>query len=443
VRILVEEAPNAIWELVSWGAQFDHDGANLHLSREGAHNRSRIVHAHGDSTGREIARTLYGKAASLENVEFRRFAAVVDLRVTDNGSVAGAVAFDDQSRRMVEVRARAVLLASGGLGCVYRDTTNPDVATGDGVAIAFRAGAQISDLEFVQFHPTALHVRGAPRFLLSEALRGEGAILRNLDGKRFMERYHALRDLAPRDVVSRAIVFETQRCGSEYVLLDLTHLDSGWLRSRFPRIYETCHQYGVDITSQPVPVFPAAHYSMGGIRTDLDGRTSLDRLFAAGETACNGVHGANRLASNSLLEALVFGARAGRAMRAPHAGTSTAVSQQEALVPTIDKAAIRALASDHCGVLRNARGLESVLHELSAESVPMTERSRASYELRNMHLVARLIARCALARLESRGGHYRTDFPEANPAFNRHSVISGPSEPKGGELRVAKSCLTT
>jgi L-aspartate oxidase len=424
VRMLVKEAPNAIQELISWGAEFDHQGSRLQLAREGAHSRNRVLHSHGDSTGREIARALYRKAASLENVEFRRFASVTDLAVDDNGSVVGAVAFDERSQRVVEVKAHAVLLATGGLGRVYRDTTNPDVAAGDGVAMAFRAGAEIRDLEFVQFHPTALRLPGAPRFLLSEALRGEGAVLRNVDGQRFMERYHPLKELAPRDVVSRAIVLETHRLGSEYVLLDLTHLDSSRLRTRFPRIYETCLRYGVDITRHPVAVFPAAHYSMGGVRTDLDGRTTVDRLFAAGEAACNGLHGANRLASNSLLEAVVFGAQAGRSMRDTYSARTPALKQEEPLVPVIEETELRTLASTYCGILRNGLGLEKVRDKLSARLVPMTEPSRTAYELRNMYLVVWLIACCALARCESRGGHYRTDFPQKDPAFQKHSVIS-------------------
>src|SRR6185437_680055 len=294
VHILVEEAPAAIQQLIEWGTEFDREGSKLVFAREGAHSRNRVLHAHGDSTGHEIARALYKKASSFPNVRFETYSAMVDL---DN------------------IEAQAVLLATGGLGAVYRETTNPAVATGDGVAMAWRAGADISNMEFIQFHPTALHIEGAPRFLLSEALRGEGAVLRNKDAEAFMHRYHEMRDLAPRDVVSRAIVAEMQRTGSPHVWLDLTARGSKFIHERFPRIFETCLRYGLDLGREPAPVHPAAHYAMGGVETGLDGRTSLPGLFAAGEVACTGVHGANRLASNSLLEGLVYGARAGRAMR--------------------------------------------------------------------------------------------------------------------------------
>src|SRR5882724_9115079 len=308
VHTLVEEGPAAIEQLIEWGAEFDRDGMRLTFTREAAHSRSRILHAHGDSTGREIARTLFRKAAAIPGITFRSFRATIDLLV-DGEQAGGALVHDGTSGESMRVHARAVLLATGGLGRVYKETTNPDVATGNGVAMAWRAGARIDNIEFVQFHPTALHVEGAPRFLLSEALRGEGAVLRNNAGERFTD------ELAPRDVVSRAIVAEMRRTGAPHVLLDLTHRAGDFIRKRFPRVYETCLRYGIDISTEPAPAHPAAHYSMGGIRADRDGRTSLRRLYAAGEVACTGVHGANRLASNSLLEGLVFGARAGAAMR--------------------------------------------------------------------------------------------------------------------------------
>ena len=260
VRTLVEEGPAAIQELIEWGAEFDRAGSKLAFTREGAHSRNRILHAQGDSTGREIARTLYHKASSLPNVTFRSYAATTELLVEDG--VAGAMIWDAQARSEFPISARAVLLATGGLGRVFLNTTNPDVATGDGVAMAYRAGAEISDIEFVQFHPTALAVEGAPRFLLSEALRGEGAHLRNTRGERFMERYHALGELAPRDVVARAIASEMSRTGAPHVFLDLTHRGESFIRGRFPRIYETCLRYGVNIGLDPAPVAPAAHYAM-------------------------------------------------------------------------------------------------------------------------------------------------------------------------------------
>jgi L-aspartate oxidase len=262
VRTLVEEGPAAIQDLIDWGAEFDREGQKLAFTREGAHSRNRILHAHGDSTGREIARTLYKKAASMPNIRFESYSAITDLLMEGDRAV-GAIAFDEKSGTMRDVRSRAVLLATGGLGRVFKETTNPDVATGDGVAMAWRAGAKIGNIEFVQFHPTALHVEGAPRFLLSEALRGEGAVLRNKDGEAFMKRYHELLDLAPRDVVSRSIVAEMRRTGSPHVWLDLTSRDAAFIRNRFPRIYETCLAYGVDIAKERAPVHPAAHYAMG------------------------------------------------------------------------------------------------------------------------------------------------------------------------------------
>lgn len=430
VHALVEEGPAAIEKLIEWGAEFDREGAELLFAREGAHSRSRVLHAHGDSTGSEIARTLYRKAASLPNIRFQSFSSITDLLGCE-GAVLGAVACDKEAKRQVRIHARAVLLATGGLGRVFKETTNPDVATGDGVATAYRAGAVISDIEFVQFHPTALFVPGAPRFLLSEALRGEGAYLRNASGERFMSRYHPMAELAPRDVVSRAIVSEMRRTGATNVFLDLIHLDPKFVRNRFPRVYSTCFHHGVDITAVPAPVHPAAHYSMGGVRTDLHGRTNLEFLYAAGEVACTGVHGANRLASNSLLEGVVFGARAGAAMRESHSrgGKTKTFTSPDSVFPNLTEASIRNLAWERCGIIRSGKGLQAACETLAAAILqPLASAERASYELRNIHTVALLIAKCALAREESRGGHYRSDFPATREEFQKHSYISCGSE---------------
>src|SRR5882724_12008424 len=312
VKVLVEEGPERIEELIQWGTEFDRDGTKLAFGREGAHSRNRILHAHGDSTGREILRALYAKAKTLPSISVFEFEFSTDL-LTADGRVCGVRLITEKGEEGA-IAASAVLLATGGVGQLYRNTTNPRVATGDGVAMAHRAGAEASDMEFIQFHPTALYLKNAPRFLLSEALRGEGAYLRNSELLRFMPKYY---ELAPRDVVARAIVHELEvsRMKDPVVYLDLTHLDEAHVKARFPRIHATCLQFNIDIATDLIPIRPAAHYSMGGVRTDLDARTSVAGLYAAGEVASTGVHGANRLASNSLLEGLVFGARGGKKMR--------------------------------------------------------------------------------------------------------------------------------
>ena len=307
-RVLVEQGPGRVEELLAWGTGFDREDGELMRTREGAHSLSRILHANGDATGREIAVSLLRHVRGIAAIELMEWATTVDLLVED-GRVVGVSLLDGEGG-LRTVMARAVLLASGGAGQVYSDTTNPAVATGDGIAMAYRAGAEVSDMEFYQFHPTAFSMAGAPRFLLSEALRGEGAWLVNATGERFMERYHPLLELAPRDVVARAIAKE----GLEgEVFLNMRHVKKD-LVARFPGISKFLAGYGLELGRDLIPVRPAAHYMMGGVRTDVHGRTSLPGLFAAGEVACTGVHGANRLASNSLLEGLVFGALAAEAM---------------------------------------------------------------------------------------------------------------------------------
>ena len=337
-----------------------------------------------------------------------------------------------------QVGTSAVLLATGGLGQLYRNTTNPAVATGDGVAMAFRAGAEISDMEFIQFHPTALYLKGAPRFLLSEALRGEGAYLRNLEMGRFMPKYHPMGELAPRDVVARAIVHEMEvsRATEPVVYLDLTHLDADHLRRRFPRIYSTCLKYNVDITTDLIPIRPAAHYAMGGVRTDLEGRTSVAGLFAAGEVAATGVHGANRLASNSLLEGLVFGARAGKAMcselravtKSRHRGLAASNGPIEPGVEDLISQ-VHDLMWRDVGIVRDGSGLRRAVQQLESLASRIAHpHSRRAHEAQNIHQAGLLVARSALAREESRGAHYRIDYPSHNDTkFLKHSIIHGNS----------------
>ncbi len=437
VRTLVEEGPAAIEQLIEWGAAFDRQGSKLLFAREGAHSRNRVLHAGGDSTGHEIVRTLRHQAGQRPDITFQSFTSLIDLVQNGSNEVAGVLALDEHSGSTVFFEARGVLLATGGLGRVFENTTNPDVATGDGLACAWRAGAEIADIEFVQFHPTALYVPGAPRFLLSEALRGEGAYLRNASGERFMERYHPLKELAPRDVVARAITAEMQRLGTRHVFLDVTHFAPGFVQKRFPRIYETCLRYGIDLSSMQAPVSPAAHYAMGGIRTDLFGRTNLARLYAAGEAACTGVHGANRLASNSLLEGVVFGARAGSAMAELSPANSTAEpTQTNPAFPQIAEHELRSLTWRNCGIVRNRSDLSEACSMLKAtprRALPSPV--RADFELRNMHQTAYLIAAAALARGESRGAHYRSDFPKKSPHFQKHSILNNSGSGLDAQIR--------
>ncbi|HXE74165.1 MAG TPA: L-aspartate oxidase [Candidatus Xenobia bacterium] len=444
VKVMVEEGPRYIQELIDWGTAFDREGTKLAFTREGAHSRSRVLHAHGDSTGRELARVLLARARTMKAIEILPYVFTTDVRM-EKGRVAGVNVLGERQGRVQTIRASAVLLATGGLGQVYSETTNPSVATGDGVAIAYRAGAALRDMEFIQFHPTALYLPGAPRFLLSEALRGEGGILRNVDLERFMPRYHEAADLAPRDIVSRAIMREKERTGADFVYLDMTKLNPDRVRARFPRIYQTCLQYNLDITTDLIPVRPAAHYSMGGVATDLEGRTTLPGLYAAGEVACNGVHGANRLASNSLLDGLVFGARAGQAMvrecppskaeknKASH--NSPAVAASEEKIPAEVKARIDEIRTEmwkHAGIIRKAETLRLALERLRAGAVPLPEHpGRWEYEEQNMRTVAEVIVRSALAREESRGAHYRSDFAFERPELaGKHSLLV-----KDGEVK--------
>jgi L-aspartate oxidase len=446
-RVLVEEGPERIHELMEWGTEFDRQGTRLTFTREAAHSRSRVLHAHGDSTGREIGRALHAKASMLKNISFSEFEFTSGLYLED-GAVGGVELIAPDAERL-RVKSSAVLLATGGAGQVYSNTTNPAVATADGVAMAYRAGAEISDMEFVQFHPTALYVKNAPRFLLSEALRGEGAILRNAELHRFMPKYHEMGELAPRDVVARAIAHELEVCRLQepVVYLDMTHLDADHLKARFPRIHQTCLRHNVDITVDLVPVRPAAHYLMGGIRSDLQGKSSVPRLYAAGETACTGVHGANRLASNSLLEGLVFGARAGNAMReqlqevarissGSHQNRLAPAENQESAAPLKQSdnrdpenlmREVQQLMWNKVGIVRTGQGLHLALEHLQAMAPCLPKyASRRAGEACNVHTAAWLITRSALARLESRGAHYRTDWPAHDDAkFKRHSVIQG------------------
>ncbi len=446
---LVSEGPARLDELIQWGAKFDKEAGHLLRTREGAHSLPRILHSGGDATGAEISRALVAFARAHKRIRFAEWTMATNL-VTAGGRVvavdlAPASASQSTLRR---VSARAVLIATGGAGQVYSDTTNPAVATGDGIALAASAGSELADMEFYQFHPTALSLPGAPRFLLSEALRGEGAYLRNDSGERFMERYHPQLELAPRDVVARAIAREGigENGIPRPVYLDMRHVRKIDLHQRFPGISAFLAPYSLDLARDLIPVRPAAHYLMGGIRTDLAGRTSLGSLYAAGEAACTGVHGANRLASNSLLEGLVFGARAAQSMLAdglqlaPVAADDTAPAHLPLSEEARVEALILQLQSDmwaYAGLLREEstlqRGLaaqaecDATLNEISRHG----QSSRRLREAQALSCVAHAILQSALARTESRGAHFRNDYPQCDDHnFQRHSVL-------GGDARVA------
>jgi L-aspartate oxidase len=470
---LVSEGPLRVAELIEWGANFDQatdsegrrlDGQYLR-TREGAHSLARILHASGDATGAEISRALVAFARAHKRIRFAEWTRVAALVVADGRAIgADLAAADPTSAEPTQahsgaanhgppvaerIAARAILIASGGAGQVYSDTTNPAVATGDGIALAAQGGAELADMEFYQFHPTALAIEGAPRFLVSEALRGEGAYLRNDRGERFMERYHPLLELAPRDVVARAIAregladpdFEASATPAlRPVYLDMRHVHGIDLAARFPGISAFLAHYGLDLSRDLIPVRPAAHYLMGGIRTDLDGRTSLAGLYAAGEAACTGVHGANRLASNSLLEGLVFGARAAHSMlddasplahAAPDPGPAPMplpATEEERVENLI--AALQASMWANAGLLREAPSLRQGLAAQAACEATLTEialsghASRRLAEAQALSRVAQAILVSAVARTESRGAHFRSDHPRRDDAnFRKHSVI--------------------
>ena len=422
-RVLVEEGPERIRELASWGARFDREAGRLHFTREGAHSRNRVLHALGDATGWEMVRSLLERTQRTPAIRVLSFSCSIDL-VTSDGRVTGC-RFLDEDGGATEVLARATLLATGGAGQVFAETTNPPVATGDGVAMAWRAGAALHDMEFTQFHPTALAIEGAPRFLVSEAVRGEGAFLRNAAGERFTE------ELAARDQVARAIAREV-RAGRGPVTLDLRHLDAERVRTRFPRIQAMCARYGIEIATDPIPVTPAAHYVMGGVATDLYGRCTLPGLYAAGEVASNGVHGANRLASNSLLEGLVFGARAADAMAAdghPEPADETDRPAAGALAGSFasPRVELRRRNWDALGLERDGAAIREHVAYLDAlrGRIPAAV-DRVTAEDRNLLDVSWAMAVSALFREESRGAHYRTDFPYTDDErFRGHTKVDG------------------
>ena len=453
VQLVVEQGPERIRELMEWGVDFTREHGQLSLAREGGHSRARIVHR-ADHTGKEVEKVLTSLAKETGRIQVLEHHLAIDLLVSpkvragepvDDGiRCFGAYVIDKKNETVKMILARAVVLASGGAGLVYQHTTNPSIATGDGIAMAWRAGAKMGNLEFMQFHPTALYERTEHteerRFLISEAVRGFGAVLRTSDGETFMERYHPQKELAPRDIVARAIDAEMKKRGDECVYLDGTHLSASALRNRFPHIYETCLERGLDITKEPIPVVPAAHYMCGGVVTDLQARTSLRGLFAVGEVAMTGVHGANRLASNSLLEAIVFAHEAASeceqwlkdAPPPPQAepwSDEGTINQEEWVLISHDRQEIQRLMWDYVGIVRSdfrLRRAERRIRLLEREIMEFYWRTKVTeplIELRNLALVARLIVHCALHRRESRGLHFTTDYPNRNDVQYQNDTL--------------------
>lgn len=420
VMTLVEEGPAYINELISWGAQFDMHGGMLEFTKEAAHSVNRIIHAKGDATGHEIVRSLKEYSTTKERLFRIEKMYAVDFIMKDD-RVTGVLTIDENTGEFHTFSAKAVVVATGGAGRLFTRTTNPNVSTGDGMAMAFRAGAKLRDMEMFQFHPTGLHFPGAPAFLLSESMRGEGALLKNSDGKRFALDYHKDGELAPRDVVSRAIFFEMEKMETNHMYLDVTHLGEDFVRNRWPKIYKTCFDFGLDITVDFIPISPAAHYYMGGVWTDIDGRTSIKGLYACGESACTGVHGANRLASNSLLEGVVFGGRSAKAAIADCDALDVQEINAEigetVIIEDADKRLLEleTVMWKNVSVARNEEGLKTAvdyLDKLIAEFKGKRPANRKTAELLNLAEVGRLMAGAGLARTASRGGHYRSDFPE-------------------------------
>jgi len=425
VEAVIGNGPERVRELIDWGAAFDSQGGELELGREAGHSASRVIHAHGDATGREIARTLLERLKRYNTIQVLENHFAIDL-ITKDDRCLGAVVWSEGTGLKI-IWAKQTILASGGCGRVWQETTNPQVATGDGLAMAWRAGAVLQDMEMMQFHPTTLYVAGASRALISEAVRGEGAYLIDKNGYRFMPDYHEDAELAPRDVVSRAIIRQINKTGARSVFLDVRHLGFERFKKRFPHITELCESFGIHPATTPIPVRPSAHYMVGGVKADLQGQTNIDGLYACGEAACSGLHGANRLASNSLLEGLVFGTIAGRRIGrwiaehtspAERCQVTSPVRRHETRTGRFDlqdvRNSLQSMMWRRVAIERTANGLAEALGSINAWGQYTLERTfdrPAGWEAQNLLTVARLITRSAGQRTESRGVHFRKDFP--------------------------------
>jgi L-aspartate oxidase len=439
VETVVREAPDRIRELVSFGAVFDQADGEIALTQEGGHSHRRVVHALGDATGKEVMRALIDRIHREPQIATWEKTFTIDL-LTHEGQCRGALVWNPDHGKTF-VWAKQTILATGGAGRLFRETTNPEIATADGQAMAFRAGAELRDMEFMQFHPTVLYIAGSSRHLISEAVRGEGGLLRDCQGRRFMPDYDPAAELAPRDIVSRAITRQMEKTRHHCVYLDLTHLDKAMVHERFPHIGQVCAEFGLDLTRDLIPVRPGAHYMIGGLTVDPEARTTLPRLWAAGEVSSSGLHGANRLASNSLLEGLVFGLRAGRNASAAALGEEdrfTALSLEADNSPPMQPMdaslklddLLNSLNSEmwrNVGIERSAEGLEAALQQVEFWDRyvgPREFSNTQGWELQNMLLAARLMIRAAIARKESRGTHFRNDFPNTDPQQAEHISIT-------------------